>query len=1303
MKKTSILILIALLVFAPKAWAQWNGSGTEADPYQISSTTDWNALASNVNNGNDYSGKFFKLMNNIAYDYTGAANENNYTAIGDLYNDFNGHFDGNNKTVSGVRIYKNTDYQGLFGHIGGEVKNLTLDDAIIAGESRTGGIAGQNNGNVTNCQVTASVTVVSSYDFIGGVVGFNYGTVSQCTSSVTLTKKANNCNAFGAIVGINGSYGTLSDNLAIGATVPAASGDYHGAIVGMNDSGTLERNYYRNCTVAGVVNAIRVGCAGADVTDNNGALSLHTLSLGNGITASAPTINYNGVGYYARTNSVTLACTVLAPVGYHYVYLVDGEAVSGDTFTMPGTDATITTTTAFTLDYEHITSSDSREFYRFNYPSTSVTGEPVLLSAALVFWKSSSMQDSIQAVHLCCHHTFTANSECPSMSVRPVSLEANSFMASSMTGGGGGLYSSVVIMPDYEGFGVSSDRTHPYLAEEVTAHQTVDAMTFGLQVYQHLVDEGSALALSKTWRSFTLGYSQGGAVALATHRYIEQHSLYDELHFRGSLCGDGPYDLITTLQYYLFDNGTSYEVETNHRQGQCTLPVVIPMIMRGMMLSDPYAGSHSLNDYLSQQFLDTGILDWLDSKTMSTDDIAGAWKQQLTNGFTATNGTTYTPEQMAEMFINKSSSSTPMVWAKLSKVFTPGFYAYLTDASNFNSVPTATGDPYQDMHRALANNGLCTGWNPNHRIQFKHSKQDMVVPYGNYLAYKDAHDGEGTRYRVDNSFSTGDHQAAGTLFFFNLSRWNDVFQWLDGSPLEWSGSGTEADPYMINNTDEWQLLVDSVSAGNTYSGTFFRLGNDISVTTMVGISGKTFNGIFDGNGHTLTVNYTTTAEYCGPFCYTYGATIKNLRTTGTINTSNIRAGGVVGRNGTGNLTMTDVTSNVTINSTYNGSAQHGGLVGYTINADLTGCAFTGSLLGENSNGCGGLIGWKTNTDNSRVNITNCFFAPTNVTVGTANAYTLVKNSSGGVVNVINSYYTQPLGTIQGKQAHSIIGAENVIVTFAGEATEYNVSGINTNGVGLAYLSTLYAGQSDNVSLNLTASDGYVIGTGAATYTPEGGTATEIEPVEGVYSFTMPDANVTINATLTPDVTQMVVLGAGWNWFSPYVKVDNPIELLQMLKVGLGENAEMILSMDDGLTAFDGEDWFGDLDDVGLANTQMYMILTNAACIVEMEGEPVNLTDYEISIKPGWNWIGFPSVEALDVVDAFVGFAAEEGDILLSQDSGLTSYDGEEWFGDLETLEPGVGLMYYSSSTETKTLVYSTAAKGKGSAHLGKRK
>ncbi|MBO7084231.1 MAG: hypothetical protein J6W30_10345 [Bacteroidales bacterium] len=64
MKK--ILILLALIAFAPMAWAQWTGSGTASDPYQISSTTDWNTLATNVNNGSQtYSGTYFKLTADI--------------------------------------------------------------------------------------------------------------------------------------------------------------------------------------------------------------------------------------------------------------------------------------------------------------------------------------------------------------------------------------------------------------------------------------------------------------------------------------------------------------------------------------------------------------------------------------------------------------------------------------------------------------------------------------------------------------------------------------------------------------------------------------------------------------------------------------------------------------------------------------------------------------------------------------------------------------------------------------------------------------------------------------------------------------------------------------------------------------------------------------------------------------------------------------------------------------------------------------------------------------------------------------
>lgn len=55
--RNSLLILFALLAFGQTTWAQWTGSGTEANPYQISTEADWIALCNNVNNNTStYSG-----------------------------------------------------------------------------------------------------------------------------------------------------------------------------------------------------------------------------------------------------------------------------------------------------------------------------------------------------------------------------------------------------------------------------------------------------------------------------------------------------------------------------------------------------------------------------------------------------------------------------------------------------------------------------------------------------------------------------------------------------------------------------------------------------------------------------------------------------------------------------------------------------------------------------------------------------------------------------------------------------------------------------------------------------------------------------------------------------------------------------------------------------------------------------------------------------------------------------------------------------------------------------------------------
>ena len=168
-------------------------------------------------------------------------------------------------------------------------------------------------------------------------------------------------------------------------------------------------------------------------------------------------------------------------------------------------------------------------------------------------------------------------------------------------------------------------------------------------------------------------------------------------------------------------------------------------------------------------------------------------------------------------------------------------------------------------------------------------------------------------------------------------------------------------------------------------------------------------------------------------------------------------------------------------------------------------------------------------------------------------------------------------------------------------------------------------------------------------------------------------------------TQSIELVAGWNLISTYLAFD-PVEMLDMLKESLGENATGIQSWDN-MTEFDGEEWFGDLDEIGLENEKGYFVYVINDCTVELQGMPANPADYEITIESGWNWIGFPSAEAIEVNAALAGFEAAEGD-RIQTDYGMTEYDGE-WFGDMDAFEPGFGIMYYSSSDEDKTLVFQT--------------
>ena len=185
------------------------------------------------------------------------------------------------------------------------------------------------------------------------------------------------------------------------------------------------------------------------------------------------------------------------------------------------------------------------------------------------------------------------------------------------------------------------------------------------------------------------------------------------------------------------------------------------------------------------------------------------------------------------------------------------------------------------------------------------------------------------------------------------------------------------------------------------------------------------------------------------------------------------------------------------------------------------------------------------------------------------------------------------------------------------------------------------------------------------------------------------------------VTQTLELTEGWNWISTYIEMDDPVDLLLMLEEGLNGNGTVIKNAD-YTTSYEDEEWFGDLDDEGIMNEQMYKVYVIADCEVELQGMPADPANHTITIVHGWNWIGFPCSETVSIEDALADFEAEEGDILKTSES-TTNFEDGEWFGDIEEMVPGQGYMYYSNSEEEKELTFLTGAKARRNNNLGKLK
>ena len=223
---------------------------------------------------------------------------------------------------------------------------------------------------------------------------------------------------------------------------------------------------------------------------------------------------------------------------------------------------------------------------------------------------------------------------------------------------------------------------------------------------------------------------------------------------------------------------------------------------------------------------------------------------------------------------------------------------------------------------------------------------------------------------------------------------------------------TEKDCYEIASKADWQAFCALVEDGQTAVDAKMTkdvdLGTDIA---MVGTAKKPYAGTFDGQGHTLKIDWNAgSVNDVAPFRRVGGATIRNLRTEGSIRSDGYYLGGLIDEAAGGNITVANCVSAVNITSSYTSDrCGAGGLISFiytNTQVTITDCLVKGSInaSGAGRKGMGGFV----YSQNGTCTFNNCLYLGTNNAIAGSNTFTY-----NATIN--NCYYLNVCNVAQGKQ------------------------------------------------------------------------------------------------------------------------------------------------------------------------------------------------------------------------------------------------------------------------------------------------
>ena len=1084
MKKTLILLL-AFLTFGQVAWAQTKfsgGNGTMSNPYRISRESDWYELVRDVNSGNTYSGCYFQqtegefrvnavVGNSMEHSFQGIYDGGGHSICVTVSNE-------SDEYIAPFRFVKNATFKRVYIRYIGTTLSGVLGNLTV-GNKYAGGLIGRSEGNVfiENCRVCTAITTSFNGDLsAGGIVGLVANgtlTIENCLYEGRLYgTSAHSCGGFvGWVAGNNSARVNITNSLFRPLEIT----------MGTTNSCTFARSLYEtDCTFNNCYYTQTYG----NVQGINGA-NMNASQL---VAALGPGWHVDGSRARPKWDDNNLVLATVTGLQSSYDYTGSAIELSYNVYNVNGTP--LTKGTHYTEEIrngnnEVVGTVTERGIYTLT------------LTGANSYFGSKTFKFYVGNV---------LNLNDINTNFTSYTLEDGSMLTGTLNGsdyfdvqiriadGATVILSSANIYGDWMNFDYSNFAGLTCLGDAtlILADGTVNTIRgFQPQYPGILVPQDHTLTIKgngtlNASNRYSDYFAEGAAGiggrngVPCGHIVIKSGTINAQGGKKGAGIG-GSYN--TNAGSITIEGGTVNATGGIYAAGigcgdrnNCNKITITGGIINAQGGEQAAGIGGGANSTCGPITITTGITSLTARCGSGSPTSIGKGGSEPYFGFESTCGT---------VTIGCTKDGDALVGGKVGEVTINPYNVYT------NTI----------LFRPNGGTGTMDNMNVISNVETPLTPNAFTREGYAFMGWNTEEDGSGVSYF--------DQQGLGTFSILPGEVMTLHAQWFTGSE----------NTLTISSVAEWNDFVNLVNTGqNSFSGKQVYLMDNISVSTMVGTSEHPFQGIFNGNGRTLNVTIGDSGSEQGiaPFHYISGATIRHLKVTGTVYSSEYHAGGLVGfaaDGSTNTLQDCQVSTDVTV------TGLGGGIVGHakTSTVNMNGCVFNGTITndGFDASPVGGLVGWSDNT--ATLNFTHSLFDGTynyGYSFGGFHPIAVKDASSTVSCTVSNTYYSvdrDPASslnfvTYDAKLMRSITPSEGITMTKTGAYSYYTVSGITGFTRGIKYNNTIYAGNGDEMDLYLSCNP--PIGSFLEGFHAQTGTLTEMSDY---YRLTMSDVNDTIYA------------------------------------------------------------------------------------------------------------------------------------------------------------------------------------------------